>query len=992
MPASQKSLDDGAVGGPRHDLQGPVMEEELDEKYPNRPHNKSRTFFFGDLIRLFNSLNSLKKQPSGPRVARAKVGPHGKRGQTSYEMREALIKRFISRWRNDVGTDFYPALRLILPEKDRDRPMYGLKEKAIGRLLVKLLKIGKDSEDGFNLLYWKLPGHTTATRMAGDFAGRCHEVLKKRAMINDDGDMRIEEVNKLLDQLSMAQKEDTQLPIFEQFYHRMNAEELMWLIRIILRQMKIGASEKTILTMWHPNADALFNVSSSLRRVCWELTDPENVLDDEDTGVELMECFQPQLAGFQENSFQRTVERLGVDPDKPEFWIEEKLDGERMQLHMISDDSYPGGKRFGFWSRKAKDYTYLYGSGFEDNHSALTRHIRDAFDPRVNNIILDGEMITWDPETDKIVAFGTLKTAALSEQKNPFQGTGIRPLFRVFDCLFLNDQNITQYILKDRRKALESAVKNVYRRLEVHKYQIAEKSSDIEPALRQIVAEASEGLVLKNPQSRYQLNSRNHDWMKVKPEYMLDFGESLDCVVIGGYYGSGRRGGGLSSFMCGLRVDQNHISAGANPIKCFSFFKVGGGFRAEDYATIRHMTEGKWIDWDRHNPPNDFIELAGGDRQFEKPDVWIKPNDSFVVEVKAASVGPSESFKTNYTLRFPRFKKLRPDKDWQSALSLSEFAILRTKIEQESEQKDFKVEGKRKVAKRMKKSLVAGADSKIKTPYAGPQTKVFEGLNFHVMTDMLHPSKKTKAEIEQIIKANGGDFFAGPTAKENTICIAEKKPVKVASLLKRNNTNIVKPSWIFDAIKQAEIDGPQRPRFLVPFEPVHMFHLLDDMRDSVASSVDDFGDSYTRDITPAELGKLCESMIHPKSSDFTADMLRLKLEERGRGFGEIPGNIFTRCIVRFVPGSKEELASPERGMDFVIGKNRLLFSGGKIVENDDAENITHFVILEEDGDTLKTLRDKLSKRRGPVPRIVKVDWLKESWGEKTLLDEERYAV
>lgn len=151
-----------------------------------------------------------------------------------------------------MGDDIYPALRLILPEKDRDRAMYGLKEKAIGKLLVKLLKINPNSEDGFNLLNWKLPGQTTASRMAGDFAGRCYEVLSKRTMRSMVGDMRIAEVNSLLDRLSASSKEEDQLPVFQIFYNRMNADELMWLIRIILREMKIGASEKTILDVGTP--------------------------------------------------------------------------------------------------------------------------------------------------------------------------------------------------------------------------------------------------------------------------------------------------------------------------------------------------------------------------------------------------------------------------------------------------------------------------------------------------------------------------------------------------------------------------------------------------------------------------------------------------------------------------------------------------------------------------------------------------------------------
>lgn len=219
-------------------------------RYPNRPHNHSKTLPFHDLyLSLFNPLNDNKKRATGPTIARTKKGPHGPNKPSSHEVRENIIQRFISRWRTKVGDDFYPALRLIIPEKDRDRAMYGLKEKAIGKLLVKLLKITPHSEDGYNLLNWKLPGSTIASRMAGDFAGRCFEVLSKRPVRSSVGDMRIAEVNELLDQLSAASKEEQQLPIFQIFYNRMNADELTWLIRIILRQMKVGANEKTFLNV-----------------------------------------------------------------------------------------------------------------------------------------------------------------------------------------------------------------------------------------------------------------------------------------------------------------------------------------------------------------------------------------------------------------------------------------------------------------------------------------------------------------------------------------------------------------------------------------------------------------------------------------------------------------------------------------------------------------------------------------------------------------------
>ncbi|CRK16803.1 hypothetical protein BN1723_011084, partial [Verticillium longisporum] len=208
--------------------------------------------------------------------------------------------------------------------------------------------------------------------MAGDFAGRAFEVLSKRPMRIEVGDMTIADVNELLDKLAGSSGELENLEVFETFYERMNAEELMWLIRIILKQMKVGATEKTLLHLWHPDAETLFNVSSSLRRVCWELFDPQYRLEQENTGVTLMQCFQPQLAQFQmPASFQKMVDYLRPTEEDPEYWIEEKLDGERMQMHMMEDASVPGGKRFCFWSRKAKDYTYLYGEGLKDDRGAL---------------------------------------------------------------------------------------------------------------------------------------------------------------------------------------------------------------------------------------------------------------------------------------------------------------------------------------------------------------------------------------------------------------------------------------------------------------------------------------------------------------------------------------------------------------------------------------------------------------------------------------------
>ena len=216
---------------------------------------------------------------------------------------------------------------------------------------------------------------------------------------------------------------------------------------------------------------------------------------------------------------------------------------------------------------------------------------------------------------------------------------------------------------------------------------------------------------------------------------MTEFGESLDLLVIGGYWGSGRRGNMLSSFLCGLRVDGNYKRPDDSPMKFWTFCKVGGGFTANEYASIAHQTEGCWYNWDTQKPPAGLIELAGGHREFEKPDQWIHPEKSFVVEVKAASVAESDQFKLGQTLRFPRFAKLRPDRDWTNSLSITGFLALKQEAVEEAKTKKMDVEVRRGgAAKRAKKEFrIAGDDSEamflpeIKDE-AGRQ--VFEGLNF----------------------------------------------------------------------------------------------------------------------------------------------------------------------------------------------------------------------------------------------------------------------
>ena len=47
----------------------------------------------------------------------------------------------------------------------------------------------------------------------------------------------------------------------------MTAEEQKWLIRIIMKELKMGLSQQSVFSVFHQDAEDLFNVKMSLERV-----------------------------------------------------------------------------------------------------------------------------------------------------------------------------------------------------------------------------------------------------------------------------------------------------------------------------------------------------------------------------------------------------------------------------------------------------------------------------------------------------------------------------------------------------------------------------------------------------------------------------------------------------------------------------------------------------------------------------------------------------
>lgn len=100
--------------------------------------------------------------------------------------------------------------------------------------------------------------------------------------------------------------------------------------------MVISVKETTVFSVFHPDAQALFNTCSDLKKVAWELWDPKRRLNEQDKSVQPFRAFAPMLCKRTMGKVEDAVKEM----QGGKFIIEEKLDGERMQLHKRGNEYF----------------------------------------------------------------------------------------------------------------------------------------------------------------------------------------------------------------------------------------------------------------------------------------------------------------------------------------------------------------------------------------------------------------------------------------------------------------------------------------------------------------------------------------------------------------------------------------------------------------------------------------------------------------------------
>ncbi|XP_003477632.1 DNA ligase 4 [Cavia porcellus] len=873
------------------------------------------------------------------------------------------FKEFLDSWRKfhdalhknqkDVKDSFYPAMRLILPQLERERMAYGIKETMLAKFYIELLNLPREGKDALKLLNYRTPTGTRGD--AGDFAMIAYFVLKPRCL--QKGSLNIQQVNELLDSIASnnsAKKKDLVKKSLLQLITQSSALEQKWLIRMIVKDLKLGFSEKTILSVFHNDAAELHNVTTDLEKVCRQLHDPSVGLSD--ISITLFSAFKPMLAAI------ANIEHIEKDMKQQSFYIETKLDGERMQMHKDGDV-------YRYFSRNGYNYTDQFGAS--PNEGSLTPFIHKAFKTDVQTCILDGEMMAYNPNTQTFMQKGNK-----FDIKRMVEESDLQTCYCVFDVLMVNNKKLGRETLKKRHEILNNTFTPIPGRMEIVQKAQARTKKEVIDALNEAIDKREEGIMVKHPLSIYKPDKRGEGWLKIKPEYVNGLMDELDILIVGGYWGKGSRGGMMSHFLCAVAEKP---PSGEKPTVFHTLCRVGSGYTMKELYDLGLKLAKYWKPFHKKAPPSSI--LCGT----EKPEVYIEPCHSVIVQIKAAEIVPSEMYKTCCTLRFPRIEKIRDDKEWHECMTLDQLEQLGGKASGKLASKhldldstDEPKEKKRKTAPKVKK--VIGILEHLKAPNLSNVSKVsniFEDVEFCVMSGTVSHSK---LDLENRIAEFGGYIVQNPGP--DTYCvIAGSENIRVKNIISSDKHDVVRPEWLLECFK-AKTCLPWHPRFMI--------HMCPSTKQYFAREYDCYGDSYFVNTDLTQLKEVFSGIKNPHAQS-PEEMASVIAELECRySWDRSPLSMFRHHTIYLdLYTVVNDLSTSIKGARLAVTALELRFHGAKVVSCL-AEGVSHVIIGEDQSRVadFKAFRRTLKKKF----KILQVAWVTDSIDKGELEEESRYLI
>lgn len=465
-------------------------------------------------------------------------------------------------------------------------------------------------------------------------------------------DITVERVYDTLFKIAKSEgsrSQDMKMKYISSLLNDASPQEASFILKILLGTLRLGIAENTVMDALaiaftgekesRKQLEKAYNVSNDLGSVAKEVA--ENGLEGlKKFHVTLFNPVRPMLAD-RVKSEKDAIEKLGE-----KFAAEYKLDGERVQLHIEGDNVK-------LFSRSLENITSYYPDIVERIPKSIN----------AKKTILEAEAVAINIDSGEYLPFQELMHRR--RKHNIEKAVSQYPIsVNFFDVLLVDDTSCLELGYIKRREILKNIIKeDDFAKLVP--MTIVENENDIEEFLENSINAGCEGLMLKLLDGPYQAGARGSYWLKLKREYRNELGDSLDLVVIGAFFGKGRRTGRYGTLLLATYNDEKDTFP--------SICKVGTGFTDEDLDQLYQLLSSKVTL--KKNPRIESEMQA---------DVWFEPE--LVIEIVASEITLSPIHKSainqirknsGLALRFPKFTgKIRVEKSPEDASTDQEIVTL----------------------------------------------------------------------------------------------------------------------------------------------------------------------------------------------------------------------------------------------------------------------------------------------------------------------------
>jgi len=423
-------------------------------------------------------------------------------------------------------------------------------------------------------------------------------------------DLTIEKIHQNLVKIADITGDKSQykkLEILRELLSSASPMEAKYITRTVIEELRVGVGEGTM-------KDAV----SLAFKVPKETVERAHMLTN-DLGLVAVVAKEQGLEGLQ---------KLTLEPGKPVkpmlaqlspnyiasiqemgwAFCETKYDGIRVQIHRERDE-------INIFTRRLENISQALPE--------IVEYIKKAIKP--SDFIVEGEIIVT--QDGKPISFQYILQRVRRKYEIEKMREKIPLTMYLFDVLYYN-QPVLDEPFKYRRELLEKIVQIIPRKLELSTQVkvTPENPEKAEKLFNESIDEGHEGIMIKDPYAPYTPGIRGKKMLKWKATP-----ETLDLVVVGGTYGTGKRAHFIGSFLLALRDEDNKLKNLAH---------VATGL---DDKTLQELSE-----------ISEPLIVRKIGRQVE-----MIP--SIIMEVAFSEIVKSPEYESGYSLRFPVVKRIRND-------------------------------------------------------------------------------------------------------------------------------------------------------------------------------------------------------------------------------------------------------------------------------------------------------------------------------------------